>query len=49
MGAWALAAAAFLILAFAAFSRKLDRLLVTPAMFFTATGLLVGPGSGSST
>ena len=49
MGAWALAAVAFLILVFAAFSRKLDRLLVTPAMFFTATACSSGRDSGSST
>lgn len=46
MGVWALATVAFLLLAFAALSRRLDRWLVTPAMFFTATGLLVGPGLG---
>jgi len=46
MGAWALATVAFVILAFAAFSRRLERLLVTPAMFFTAAGLVAGPGLG---
>ena len=46
MGAWALAAVAFVILAFAALSARLDRLLVTPAMFFTVAGLIAGPGLG---
>jgi len=43
---WALAAAAALLVAFAAVSRRLEAAGVTAAMFFTATGLLAGPVLG---
>jgi sodium/hydrogen antiporter len=43
---WALATVAFLVLAYAATSRRLDRLRVSAAMFFTTAGLLTGPVLG---
>jgi hypothetical protein len=44
MGAWALATIAFLVLSFAAASGRLERSLITPAIFFTSAGLIAGPG-----
>ena len=46
MDTWALATIAFLLLAFAALSRRLERSFVTVAIFFTSTGLLAGPALG---
>jgi NhaP-type Na+/H+ or K+/H+ antiporter len=46
MGAWALATIAFLVLSFAAASGRLERSLITPAIFFTSAGLIAGPGLG---
>jgi len=43
---WALATIAFLLLAFAALSRRLERSFVTVAIFFTSAGLLAGPALG---
>jgi NhaP-type Na+/H+ or K+/H+ antiporter len=43
---WALATIAFLLLAFAALAGWLERRSISVAMFFTAAGLLVGPGLG---
>ena len=46
MGAWELATLALLLLAFSAISGRLERSLVTPAIFFTSAGLLAGPVLG---
>ena len=46
MGAWGLATIALLLLVFSAVSGRLERSLVTPAIFFTAAGLLAGPVFG---
>ncbi len=46
MGVWALATIAFLVLTFAAASSRLERSLITPAIFFTSAGLVAGPGLG---
>ena len=43
---WALATIAFLLLCFAAVSRRLEARYITAAMFFTAAGLLAGPVLG---
>jgi sodium/hydrogen antiporter len=43
---WALATVAFLLLVFAAVSGRLERSLVTVAIFFTSAGLLAGPVLG---
>src|SRR4051794_340301 len=43
---WALATNAGLVLAYAAFSRRLQGLSVSSAMFFTTAGLLAGPVLG---
>jgi NhaP-type Na+/H+ or K+/H+ antiporter len=43
---WALATVAFLLLVFAAVSQRLERSLVTVAIFFTSAGLLAGPVLG---
>ena len=43
---WALATIAVLLIAYAAFSRRLQLLSVSGAMFFTTTGLLAGPVFG---
>jgi sodium/hydrogen antiporter len=43
---WALATVAFLLLVFAAVSHRLERSLVTVAIFFTSAGLLAGPALG---
>jgi NhaP-type Na+/H+ or K+/H+ antiporter len=43
---WALATITFLLIGFAALSRRLEGLNVTAAMFFTAAGLLAGPVLG---
>src|SRR3954469_21610678 len=43
---WALATIAVLVLAYAAFSRRLQGLSVSSAMFFTTAGLLAGPVLG---
>src|SRR6059036_3448689 len=43
---WALATIAVLLVAYAAFSRRLQRLSVSGAMFFVTAGLLVGPVLG---
>ncbi len=46
LSTWALTAAALCLVVYAAGSKALDRTLVTPALFFTAAGLLLGPGLG---
>ncbi len=46
MGAWDLATIAFVLLAFAAVSRRLESTVVTSAIFFTSAGLLAGPVLG---
>ena len=46
MGAWELATVALVLLAFSAISGRLERSIVTPAIFFTAAGLLAGPVLG---
>ena len=46
MSTWAIATVAFVLLAFAAVSGPLGRSVVTPAIFFTAAGLLFGPVLG---
>ncbi len=46
MGAWELATVALVLLAFSAISGRLERSLVTPAIFFTSAGLLAGPVFG---
>ena len=46
MGAWDIAAIAVVLLAFSAVSRRLERSVVTPAIFFTSAGLLAGPVLG---
>ena len=46
MGAWELAAVALVLLGFSAISGRLERSLVTPAIFFTCAGLLAGPVLG---
>ena len=46
VGAWTGATIAFLVLVYAAASRRLDRMLVTPAIFFMFAGLIAGPGLG---
>ena len=43
---WALAAIAALLIGYATVSRRLERLNVSGAMFFTTAGLLVGPVLG---
>src|SRR5215211_6119664 len=43
---WALATIALLLVVYAAFSRRLQRLSVSSAMFFTTAGLLAGPVLG---
>ena len=43
---WALATIAVLLIGYATVSRRLERLNVSGAMFFTTTGLLVGPVLG---
>jgi NhaP-type Na+/H+ or K+/H+ antiporter len=43
---WVLATIALLLIAFATVSRRLERLNVSGAMFFTTAGLLVGPVLG---
>ena len=48
LGAWELAAIAFVLLAFSAVSRRLERSVVTSAIFFTSAGLLAGPALGVS-
>ena len=46
MEGWELATIALLLLAFSAVSRRLERSVVTAAMFFTSAGLLAGPVLG---
>ena len=46
MDTWELAAIAFALLAFSVFSGRLERSVVTPAIFFTSAGLLAGPVLG---
>ncbi len=46
MGAWELATVALVLLAFSAISGRLERSLVTPAIFFMSAGLLAGPVFG---
>ena len=46
MDDWTIAAIAFLVLAYAAGATRFECTLVTPAIFFTLTGLIVGPGLG---
>src|SRR3954447_11139807 len=43
---WALATIATLLIGYATVSRRLERLNVSGAMFFTSAGLLVGPALG---
>jgi sodium/hydrogen antiporter len=43
---WELATIALLLLAFSAISGRLERSIVTPAIFFSAAGLLAGPVFG---
>src|SRR4029450_10439392 len=43
---WALGACAALLIGYATVSRRLERLNVSGAMFFTTAGLVVGPGLG---
>jgi NhaP-type Na+/H+ or K+/H+ antiporter len=43
MDSWSLAVVAALVLAYAAFSRRLDRSVVSAAMLFVAGGLIAGP------
>ena len=43
---WALATIAVLLVAYAAFSRRLQLMSVSSAMFFTTAGLLAGPALG---
>jgi NhaP-type Na+/H+ or K+/H+ antiporter len=42
MGAWSLATVAVLLIAFAAVSGRLERSVITPAIFFVSTGLAAG-------
>jgi sodium/hydrogen antiporter len=46
VGAWELATVALVLLAFSAVSGRLERSIVTPAIFFTSAGLLAGPALG---
>jgi NhaP-type Na+/H+ or K+/H+ antiporter len=46
VGPWELATIAFVLLAFSAVSRRLERSVVTSAIFFTSAGLLAGPVLG---
>jgi sodium/hydrogen antiporter len=46
LGTWELATIAVLLLAFSAISGRLERSIVTPAIFFTSAGLLAGPVLG---
>ena len=46
MGAWELATVGLVLLAFSAVSGRLERSVVSAAMFFTAAGLLAGPVLG---
>jgi len=46
LGAWELATVALVLLGFSAISGRLERSLVTPAIFFTCAGLLAGPVFG---
>jgi sodium/hydrogen antiporter len=46
LGAWELATIAFVLLAFSAVSRRLERSVMTAAIFFTSAGLLAGPALG---
>jgi NhaP-type Na+/H+ or K+/H+ antiporter len=46
LDSWTLATIAFLLLVFAAVSGRLERSLVTVAIFFTSAGLLAGPALG---
>jgi sodium/hydrogen antiporter len=46
LGAWELATVALVLLGFSALSGRLERSLVTPAIFFTSAGLLAGPVLG---
>lgn len=46
METWELAAIALALLAFSAVSGRLERSVVTPAIFFTSAGLLAGPVLG---
>jgi sodium/hydrogen antiporter len=46
LGAWELATIALLLVTFSAISGRLERSVVTPAIFFTSAGLLAGPVLG---
>ena len=46
MGAWTVATIALLLLTFSAVSGRIERSVVTPAIFFTSAGLLAGPVLG---
>ena len=46
MGTWQLATIALVLLAFAAISGRIERTVVTAAIFFTSAGLLAGPVLG---
>jgi len=43
---WDIAAIAFVLLAFSALAGRLERSVVTPAIFFTTAGLIAGPVLG---
>ena len=43
METWDIAAIAFVLLAFSALAGRLERSVVTPAIFFTTAGLIAGP------
>ena len=46
MGDWTVATIAFIVLAYALASLRLERFLITPAIFFTVGGLVAGPWLG---
>jgi NhaP-type Na+/H+ or K+/H+ antiporter len=46
METWDIAAIAFVLLAFSALAGRLERSVVTPAIFFTTAGLVAGPALG---
>jgi NhaP-type Na+/H+ or K+/H+ antiporter len=46
VGTWTIATIALLLLAFSAVSGRIERTIVTPAIFFTSAGLVAGPVLG---
>jgi NhaP-type Na+/H+ or K+/H+ antiporter len=46
VGAWDVATIALFVLVFSAFSGRIERFVVTPAIYFTSAGLLAGPVLG---